>query len=159
MKKILTLLILIVLGSSVFTGCGNSNDTFIKEVNSNINVLDVKINMKENQVKNLVGSKVTKDPCVSGYEFNYEEKLINIGFKNEEGTVRRVTTKNPDTSVYGIKPGTTLEDAFAKVKDSGFTNDSNSKYKFHKNNVILTVLSMKETNADGVSIELDPEQK
>lgn len=150
--------VLIILGT-VLTGCENSNDAFIKEVNSNINVLGVKLNMKEDQVKTLVGAQVTKEPCVSGYEFNYEDKFVNIGFKNEEGTVRRITTKNADTSIYGIKPGTTLEDAFAKVKEAGFANDSNSKYKFHKNNIILTVLSMKETNADGVTLELDPEQK
>ncbi len=158
MKKIFSLLILAI---TLFTiaGCSNTTDSFIKEVNSNVNVLGIKFNMNEDQVKKLAGSDVEKEPCITGYEFAYNDKLINIGFKNEEGTVRRITTKNHDTSIYGIKPGDKLEAAFAKIKESGFTVDSSSKYKFHKNNIIVTILSMKETNADGLTIELDPDQK
>lgn len=147
-----------MLFSILLTGCTSAAESFINEVNSNVNVLGVKLNMKEEQVKTLNGSDVSKDPCILGYEFNYVDKLINVGFKNEDNTVRRITTKNPETSVYGIKPGASLDEAFKKVTEAGFTKDSSSKYKFHKNNILLTILSMEETLADGITIEFDSEQ-
>ena len=56
-----------------------------------------------------------------------------------------------------MKPGMTVEEAFAKIEGIGFTKDSASNYKFHNENITLTVLSMDGTLADGVTIEIDPD--
>ena len=37
--------------------------------------------------------------------------------------------------------------------------DENSKYRFHKGNIILRIISTKGTNADGLTIEIQPDSK
>ena len=139
-------------------GCGSSASSFIeKEANPNINVLGIKLDMAEAKVHELTGVQGEKAMCIYGYEYEYADKLINVGFKSDKGTVRRVTTKNPDTSIYGIKPGTELAEAYSKINANGFTRDDISKYKFYKDNIIFSIISMKGTNADGISIEIKPD--
>lgn len=139
------------------TGCGNSVSTFIKnDINPNINVLGIKLGMTEEEVFKLAGSDGEKALCTQGYEYAYSDKKLNIGFDADTKTVRRITTKNPETSLFGITPGITAEEAFSKIQGSGFTKDSASDYKFHKENITLTVLSMEGNLADGLTIEIDP---
>jgi predicted small secreted protein len=157
-KIVLTFISVLLLASLIFTGCGNSASAFIKDkINPNIDVLGIQLGMTEEEVFKLAGSDGEKALCTQGYEYSYSEKKLNIGFNSETKTVRRVTTKNPDTDLFGIKPGMTVGEAFAKIDGIGFTKDSVSNYKFHKENVTLTILSMNDTLADGVSIEIDPE--
>jgi predicted small secreted protein len=159
LKKIaLTFISVLLLASLVLTGCGNSASTFIKDkINPNIDVLGIQLGMTEEEVFKLAGSDGEKALCTQGYEYAYSEKKLNIGFNSETKTVRRVTTKNPDTTIFGIKPGMTVGEAFTKIDGIGFTKDSVSNYKFHNENVTLTVLSMDGAQADGVIIEIDPE--
>jgi hypothetical protein len=118
-------------------------DRFIhyKEVNPNIDVLGIKLNMPESKVHEFAGPKGEKAMCVYGYEYEYEDKLINIGFKSDKGTVRRITTKNPDTSIYGIMPGADLINAYTQVEANGFKKNDSSNYKSYKNNIIITIIS------------------
>lgn len=156
----LALFAVIMLVVVVLAGCGNSSDSFIKkEVNTQINVFEVKLDMVESKVHESVGSKGEKAMCVYGYEYGYEDKLINIGFNSETGRVRRVTTKNPETSIYGIKPGTELEQANKTIELNGFKKDDGSKYRFYKENTVLYIISMKATHADGITIEINPDQR
>lgn len=144
--------------ATVLAGCGSSTDSFIvKEVNPSIDVFGIKLNMPESKVHESAGSKGEKAMCIYGYEYDYADKLINIGFKSDKGTVRRITTKNPDTSIYGIKPGTELANANAQISATGFVKDDSSNYKFHKDNIIITIISMKDTYADGITIEINPD--
>lgn len=158
MKKLFLVLIsALLLSAAVMTGCGNSVSTFIKnDINPNINVLGIKLGMTEEEVFKLAGTDGEKALCTQGYEYAYSGKQLNIGFDTDTKTVRRITTKNPTTSVFGIAPGMTAEEAFSKIQGSGFTKDSASDYKFHKENITITVLSMEGTLADGLTIEIDP---
>lgn len=151
---------LMLMFTAVFTGCAGSSDSLIeKEVNPQIDVYGVKIYMDEQKVHESVGSQGERAMCVYGYEYEYADKDINIGFNAETKQVRRVGTKNPETSIYGIKPGVDLETAYKALETNGFAKDEDSKYVFRKENVIFTITSMKGTNADGLTIELDPNQK
>jgi len=141
-------------------GCTGTDSSFIKkEVNPQINVLGVQLFMDESKVHETVGSKGEKAMCVYGYEYNYEDQRINIGFNSQTQQVRRVTTRNPDTSIYGIKPGAELSKAYDTIASNGYTREEDSKYRFHKENIILSITSMKGTHADGLTIEIDPDQK
>ncbi|WP_161821969.1 hypothetical protein [Sporotomaculum syntrophicum] len=135
-------------------GCGNTNSLINNEINPNIDVLGIKLNMPEAQVHELAASQGKKDMCINGYEYNYADKLINIGFDANQGKVRRITTKNPDTSIFGIKPGVDLATANAQLEKYSFSKEQASEFKFHKENVMLTIISMHGTLADGVTIEL-----
>lgn len=142
----------------ILAGCANSSDSFIKnEVNPQIDVLGVKLLMDEKSALETVGSEGEKAMCVYGYEYDYSDKLINVGFNSDTKLVRRVCSKNPETSIYGIKPGMELSQAYEIISSNGFKKDS--KYNFQKEKVILSIISMKGTNADGITIEINPDQK
>ena len=159
MKKIvLALISVMLLSAAVMSGCGNQVSSLIKdEINPKIEVMGIGLGMTEEEVFKLAGSDGERALCTQGYEYSYSDKKLNIGFDSKPKTVRRVTTKNPDTSVFGIKPGMAIDEAFSKIDGSGFSKDADSNYKFHKENITLTVLSMDGTLADGVTIEIDPE--
>lgn len=153
----LTALFVIIFALS---GCAGSSNSFIeKEVNPQINVFDVQLFMDEPKVHEVIGSQGEKAMCVYGYEYTYADKNINIGFNAETQQARRVTTRNPDTSIFAIKPGTELGKVYEVLKANGFTQEAASKYRFHKENVIFSIISMHGTHADGITIEIDPDQK
>ncbi|MBB6444143.1 hypothetical protein [Bacillus benzoevorans] len=95
--------------------------------------------------------------CMYGYEYEYGQSHVNIGFNSETTMVRKVTKKNPDTSIYGIVPGTELKEVYKIIDSHGFSKSESSKYVFYKENIRLTLISMKGTLADGVTIEINPE--
>ena len=51
--------------------------------------------MDESDVHEAIPTKGEKAMCIYGYEYEYAESLVNIGFNSETEKVRRVTTKNP----------------------------------------------------------------
>ena len=157
-SKFLFTLLTFFIVLAIVTGCGNAEDAFIsEEVNPQINVFNVQIHMNESDVQEAIPTKGEKAMCVYGYEYEYADSLVNIGFNSETEKVRRVTTKNPDTSIYGIVPGTELEEAYKIIDSQGFSKSESSKYIFYKENIRLTITSMKGTHADGVTVEINPE--
>lgn len=156
-KKIFTLILVIFILASI-TSCSNEESAFIKkEVNSQINVFGVQIYMDEPKVHEAVGSKGEKAMCIYGYEYVYADELVNIGFNSDTEKVRRVTTKNPDTSIYGVVPGIKLEEAFKILNSQGFEKSDSSEVMLYKENIRITLVSMKNTHADGVILEINPE--
>lgn len=140
------------------SGCAQSSDSFIdQEVNPKIDVFGVKMMMDEVKVKELLGSDGEKAMCVYGYEYDYLDSDINIGYNSQSNQVRRITSKNPETAIYGIKPGIELEQAYKLLLANGFKKSTDSKYKFSKNNVDFTIVSMQGKKADGITIEINPE--
>ncbi len=140
----------------LLSGCASAPSVDPK-VNEQINVLGIQLNMTESQLDQLVSPKVDKAMCIFGYEYDYTDRKINIGFGAKTNKIRRISTKNRDHSILGIVPGIILEDAFAKVASLGYTNDGTSKYRFTSGNLILSIISMDGTLADGVIIEIKPD--
>lgn len=142
----------------LLTGCGSPAASFVEtEVNPKIDVFGIKLNMTEAKLHELISPKVEKAMCIYGYEYDYRDRMINIGFSAKTSLVRRVMTKNPETSIYGLKPGIALEEAYAAIEPLGFVRDDSSKYRFFKENVILSITSMTGSKADGITIEIKPE--
>jgi len=143
---------------AILTGCGNEEDAFVsEEVNPQINVFNVQIYMDESDVHEAISTKGEKAMCIYGYEYEYVQSRVNIGFNSETEKVRRVSTKNPDTSIYGIVPGTKLDEVYKTMDSNGFSKSEISKYIFYKEKMRLTLISMKGTHADGVIVEINPE--
>lgn len=148
-------LILIFISVS---GCSSSSDSYInKQVNPQIDVFGVKLMMDEAKAKELLGGQGEKAMCVYGYEYEYADKDINIGYDSKSNQVRRITSKNPETLVLGIKPGAKLAEVYKILAANGFKESAESKYKYSKENIIISIISMKSTNADGITIEIKPE--
>lgn len=157
-NKILYTSLIVLLTMTILTACGNSESAFISdEVNPQIDVYGVQIYMPEEEVHSVVPTKGEEAQCIYGYEYQYEDSLVNIGFNSETEKVRRVTTKNPDTSIYGVVPGTELAEAYKAMESNGFTKSDTSDYMFYKEDIRITLISMKGTLADGIIVEINPE--
>lgn len=138
-------------------GCSALNDSFIeKEVNPQIDVMGIKLYMEEDEVHKIVGVDGERAMCVNGYEYEYRDKKLNIGFNIDTDEVRRITTKNPETSIYGLNPGISLDKAYDIIDSEGFEKDKDDKYRFFKDDIILSIISMKGSDADGIVIEIKP---
>lgn len=138
-------------------GCSALGNSFVeKEVNPKVDVMGVKLYMEEEEVEKAVGVKGEKAMCINGYEYGYIEENLNIGFNIDTDEVRRITTKNPETSIYGMHPGISLEKAYEIIESEGFEKYQDDKYKFVKEDIILSIISMKGSLADGISIEIKP---
>lgn len=140
----------------LLTGCA-AQPSIDPQVNSKIDVLGIQLNMSEAQLDQLASPKPEKAMCIYGYEYNYTDRKINIGFSARTNKIRRISTKNSDHSILGIVPGISLDDAFRQIGDLGYVNDGTSKYRFIKDNLILSIISMNGVLADGVIIEIKPE--
>jgi len=157
-RSVASTILLFLIALSV-SACSGSSASFItKEVNPQIDVFGVQLMMDEAKVKGLLGDQGEKAMCVYGYEYEYADKDINIGYNSKSNQVRRITSKNPETSIFGIKPGTKLAEAYQVLAANGFIESADSKYKYSKENIIISIISMKSTNADGITIEIEPEQ-
>lgn len=140
----------------LLTGCA-AQPAIDPQVNSKIDVLGVQLNMSEAQLDQLVSPKPEKAMCIYGYEYNYTDRRINIGFSAKTNKIRRISTKNSDHSILGLVPGISLDDAFRQVAELGYVNDGTSKYRFINDNLILSIISMNGTLADGVTLEIKPD--
>ncbi len=92
--------------------------------------------------------------CVYGYEFNFKIKDLNLGFRVDNNTIRRITVKNNTDTLYGIKNGMPLDQAKQLLLDAGFIPDETVKNRFKIDEVYFTVVSKKGTHADQLIIEI-----
>ncbi|TJX12942.1 hypothetical protein E9840_11435 [Tissierella creatinini] len=157
-NKFVCTILIVLLIMAVLTACSSSESPFITdEVNPQIDVYGVQIYMPEEEVHKLIPTEGEEAQCIYGYEYQYEESLVNIGFNSDTKEVRRVSTKNPDTSIYGVVPGMELEEAYTIIDSHGFTKSETSEDMFYKENIRMTLISMKGTLADGIIVEINPE--
>lgn len=98
------------------------------------------------------GVSPRREPCISGYEFYYDDLDIVLGFHNND-RVFRITTRNKNTSIFGIAPGESFSQAKKKIMELGFTQ-SYSPYKFAKDWCLFTLLVDEKNNVFGITIEV-----
>lgn len=157
MKKAGVILIIIGLLLVVFWSKPNlldKNNLAIKEVNQNINVMNLKLLMPEKEVLKTLGYKGEEAMCVSGYEYKYDQLELNVGFNIDTDQIRRITVTNEHGDIYGIKKGLPFTEASSLIKSKGFTKEENSLSKFKKDNIRVTIISQQGTSVDGVSVEI-----
>lgn len=155
--KSFSLIVVVLTLSMIFVGCSALKDSFVeKEVNPKIDVMGIKLYMAEDEFHKAVGVQGEKAMCVNGYEYEYSDKKLNIGFNIDTNEVRRITTKNPKTSIYGLNPGISLDKAYKLIESEGFEKYGDDKYRFRKENIILSIISMKGSDADGIVMEIEP---
>ena len=84
------------------------------------------------------GVKAVEEPCLRGYERSFDALDIIIGY-GFDGKVRKITTRNPVTSMFGIKPGMTYGEGKQKILQAGFVEHA-PPFKFKSNGISLTFL-------------------
>lgn len=97
------------------------------------------------------GVKAVEEPCLKGYERSFDALDIIIGY-GFDGRVRKITTRNPGTSMFGIKPGMSYGEGKEKILKSGFT-EYTPPYKFKSDGFFVTFLVDDKERIFGLKLE------
>ncbi len=91
-----------------------------------------------------------EEPCLKGYERSFDPLDVTIGY-GFNNIIRKITTRNRSTSMYGIIPGMALVDGQQRAERAGFSRIS--PYIFHFNDLSLTLLADSNDILFGITVE------
>jgi len=98
------------------------------------------------------GIVATEEPCLKGYELTFEnlDLIIGYGFNRK---IRKITTRNQNTSVFGISPGTTLEEGRQRAIQAGLSEDV-AKNRYQGDGISLHLLVDEKGTIFGITVEI-----
>lgn len=154
--SLLSLAFVLMLCMLFLNGCGSEPEISetAEEVNSNIGISDIQLGMEEKAVIELLGEDFEKSPCIIGYEYAYSDPDINLGIDIDAMCVKRITSRSPECTVYSIPVGIKCTEGAEILYENDFENDGDSKFKFVREDVRITMLSAGGEAADGFTVEL-----
>ncbi len=140
--KYLTILILLCL-----TGCmANRVKT---DVSSQVHVFGIEM-YSAVDIREIGGVPANEEPCLKGYERSFEKLDITIGYGFNR-RIRKITSRNPGTSLFGISPGVSAEEGNRLAQKAGFIQDS--PYRYHGHDVSLLLLVDGKGSVFGITVE------
>lgn len=158
MKKRISIVLgistVILLLAVFFMQNNNDQSQSLSIHNQHIQVASIKLGMSEQEVFEQLKVKPEEEMCVYGYEFNFKDEGLNLGFRVDTNTIRRITVINNTDTLYGIKNGMTLDEAKQVLLDAGFMSDETVKNRYKIDDVYFTVVSKKGTHVDQLIIEI-----
>jgi hypothetical protein len=131
------------------TGCAGKN-IYAEKVNTRIDVFGVKL-LTETDYKIINGVEANEEPCMKGYERSFDALDISIGYGFNK-RIRKITTRNPDTSMFGINPGMTIKEGRQKILQEGFSEDA-PPFVFIMNEYSVTFLVDGENKILGLTFQ------
>lgn len=106
--------------------------------------------------RELRGIKGVDEPCLRGFDRSFDDLDVVIGY-DRKGRVRKITTRNPQTSLFGVHPGDTAASAAAALRVAGFVDDGTPS-RFRNGGVALTVRADPAGRISGMTLEtVDPD--
>jgi hypothetical protein len=144
-RRTLLLLFLCVL----LAGCAG---TQVKSDNthSQINVFGVGL-FSDVDYKEINGVSAVEEPCLRGYDRQFDALDITIGYGFNK-KIRKITTRNPDTSLFSISPGAPFGEGKQKILQAGFV-ESAPPFTFSNNRYSLTFLVNTDNVIFGLTLE------
>jgi hypothetical protein len=143
-KRLVPILLFFLLG-----GCmGNENHN--SRIDDQINVFGVKL-LSSVDYQQINGVTATEEPCLRGYERNFNDLSVIVGYGLNK-KIRKIHTRNLNTSLFGINPGMSFGEGKQKILQAGFVASS-SPFVFTASGYSITLL----VNGDkifGLTIEL-----
>jgi len=100
----------------------------------------------------LAGEPAEETPCLKGRDFSYEARDVLIGY-GRDGKIRKVMTRNPSTSIYGIRPGDGFATAEANVLAAGF-RETGTTHRYSDGCCLLTLFVDEAGRVFGLILEL-----
>jgi hypothetical protein len=98
------------------------------------------------------GVSPRREPCINGYEFYYDDLDIVVSFHTND-RIWRITSRNKNTTMFGLAPGDSFSQAKEKIMQLGFTQ-SYTPYKFVKDWCLFTLLVDEKNNVFGMTVEI-----
>jgi len=138
------------IGVSCLSGCAMKKPGS-DDINRQIRVFNIALFASaDNSAINGVSPR--REPCISGYEFYYDDLDIVVSYHNND-RIWRITTRNKRTSMFGISPGDSFLQAKDKIMQLGFTQ-AYTPYKFVKDWCLFTLLVDEKNNVFGMTVEI-----
>ncbi|WP_028829712.1 hypothetical protein [Proteocatella sphenisci] len=152
-----SLFLTFIFTMSIFllSGCNSGPELSetAETINSNVSIAGMQLGMKEKSVLDLIGANFEKSPCIIGYEYEYSDLNLNLGIDIDKMSVKRITFKNPEYTVYSMQIGIKCTEGAKILSEHGFVNDGESKFKFVKEDIRITMLSMNGETINGFTLE------
>jgi len=120
-------------------------------VNRQINVFNVALFAPADKSP-INGISPRREPCISGYEFYYDDLDIVVSFHTND-RVFRITTRNKKTGMFGIVPGDSFAQAKEKILQQGFTQ-SYTPHKFVRDWCLFSMLVDEKDTVFGMTVEV-----
>jgi hypothetical protein len=133
----------------VLSACAGKN-IYIEKINASINVFGVKLQSNKDY-KTINGVVATEEPCLKGYERSFDALDIIIGYGFDK-KIRKITTLNHNTGMFGVSPGMTFDEGRQKILSGGFAEYS-PPYVFISNGYTLTTLVNSDKKIFGLTIQ------
>jgi hypothetical protein len=138
------------IGVSCLSGCAMKKPGS-DDINRQIRVFNIALFASaDNSAINGVSPR--REPCISGYEFYYDDLDIVVSYHNND-RIWRITTRNKRTNMFGISPGDSFSQAKEKIMQLGFTQ-SYTPHKFTKDWCLFTLLVDEKNNVFGMTVEI-----
>jgi hypothetical protein len=122
-----------------------------ENINSQIRVFHVVL-FASADIGAINGVAPRREQCINGYEFYYDDLDLVLSFHNND-RIFRITSRNKNTSMFGIAPGDSYAQAKEKITQLGFTQ-SYTPYKFVKDWCLFTLLVDEKDTVFGMTVEV-----
>ena len=147
---ILCIIVIFCAVTLCLTGCATKKPGS-DNINSQINVFNRSLFAAADKSP-IDGVSPRREPCISGYEFYYDDLDLVVSYHNND-RVWRITTRNKKTSMFGIVPGDSFAQAKEKIARLGFAQ-AYTPYKFAKGWCLFTLLVDEKNNVFGMTVEV-----
>lgn len=151
-RKLHTIFICVIftVGALCITGCalkkqGSDN------INQQIRVFNISLFAQADKSP-IKGVSPRREQCINGYEFYYDDLDIVVSHHNND-RVFRITTRNKQTSMFGISPGDSFDEAKKKITQMGFA-PSYTPHKFSKGWCLFSLLVDEKNSVFGMTVEV-----
>ncbi len=96
------------------------------------------------------GVAASEEPCLKGYVRSFDTLDISVGYGFDR-KIRKITTRNPGTSIFGITPGMTAAEGGRLALQAGLQEVA--PFKYQGNDINLTLLTDSQGKIFGITIE------
>lgn len=135
---------------SLAVGCA-AGRADLAEVNRSLQVFGVALGAAA-EPPALADVPRTEEPCLRGIERTFLSRALTIGY-GHDGAIRKVTTRNPETAVFGIRPGDGADSSRFKALAAGF-RATTDPHRYIRDCCALTLLVDDRSRVFGIAIEL-----
>jgi hypothetical protein len=123
----------------------------LASINSQIKVFNVALFASADK-SSIEGVSPRREPCISGYEFYYDDLDIVVSYRHHD-RIWRITTRNKRTSMFGVTPGDSFIQTKEKIMRLGFSQ-AYTPHKFVKDWCLFTLLVDENNNVFGMTVEV-----
>jgi hypothetical protein len=120
------------------------------DVRNQVDVFGVQL-FSDTDYRVINGVTAEEEPCLRGYERTFDALDIVIGY-GFNGKIRKITTRNTATSMFGIHPGITFDEGRKKILLAGFS-ETTSPVTFKSNRYSLTFLVDDKDTIFGLTLQ------